>query len=195
MRDTSACGESRRQSGYQGPWPIVPTSVRVAQPILVFHGKTPGYAPTMAADDTSPPLWRAILARLDPPPESHAIDAVLAALENVVGRGTLQRIRDGTGRPQMNVMRALASRLGCDVTELIREAGGAPITPAPRRAVSPKTPTLGKTCVTRPPKRSATSRTKNQTASLRPATTDATAVSARSTSSQRVFARSRWVEA
>jgi hypothetical protein len=86
----------------------------------------------MASTAPTSPLWQAILARLDPAPEKLTIDSVHEAIgKKVVGRGTVQRIKEGVGI-QLNAMTAIAERLGCDVTELIRAAEGEPVKVAPR---------------------------------------------------------------
>jgi hypothetical protein len=73
----------------------------------------------MTSDE--PPLWRAILARLDPPPASTSIDSVTEALGGAVGRGTIQRIRDGVPGTSMKSLNAIAKRLGCSAGELLGE--------------------------------------------------------------------------
>lgn len=75
--------------------------------------------------DVDPPLWTAILARIDPPLEKPTIDAVHEALGQVVGRGTVQRIRDGVD-PSAKNMRKIAEHLGCLVGDLVDDPAGSP---------------------------------------------------------------------
>lgn len=83
-----------------------------------------------------PPLWRAILARLDPPPESTSIDSVTEALGGVVGRGTIQRIRQGVPGTSMESLNRIAKRLGCSSGELLGQIVAAPREPEPAQLPS-----------------------------------------------------------
>jgi hypothetical protein len=84
--------------------------------------------------DGAPPLWNFILARLDPAPLTMSLDGVHQAIGiKVVGRGTVQRIKEG-GEISLKSMRALADRLGCDVSVLDNVSAGLPADAPPPRA-------------------------------------------------------------
>lgn len=114
-----ACGP-RQGMEFLGAYPSIPLSVRVAQPVSVRCRGAVVYPTEMTADE--PLLWRAILARLDPPPESTSIDSVTAALGGAVGRGTVQRIRDGVPGTSLDSLNKIAKRLGCTASDLLEKA-------------------------------------------------------------------------
>lgn len=80
-----------------------------------------------------PPLWLAVCRNVSLPPTT-SVDRVHAAYENVVGRGTIQRIRDG-GQPRFASVQAMAEHLHLapnaflDITRVQA--------PAPRQATAP----------------------------------------------------------
>lgn len=63
-------------------------------------------------------LWSHLLGRLGLPDDA-SVDAVHAALGDVVGRGTVQRMRQGGHSFSLTVIGRIAQRLGCDVTDLL----------------------------------------------------------------------------
>jgi len=82
------------------------------------------------------PLWP-IICQLDgiDAAAPGSLDAVHAALESCVGRGTLQRIREG-GNPTLKSLTRIASQLGVDTSELLSQPNRA-AEPRAQYAVSP----------------------------------------------------------
>ena len=70
----------------------------------------------MPRPQTLPPLWRALCAHVRLPDDS-SIDRVHVAYGKVVGRGTIQRIHDGT-LPNLSSLKSLADHLHIDVVTL-----------------------------------------------------------------------------
>lgn len=78
-----------------------------------------GYRPAMAITTAS--LWGAILGRLGLPPDA-SIDTVHRAIGGVVGRGTVQRIREGTTSTGLGIVERIAAQIGCDASDLLADA-------------------------------------------------------------------------
>lgn len=88
------------------------------QPPSVCGATPPAYAVIMA---TTSVLWRNLcrLANVDPGMRG-ALDAVHAAVGRSVGRGTIQRITEGT-QPRLTSLTKIARALGVETADLLSE--------------------------------------------------------------------------
>lgn len=73
-------------------------------------------------DRALPFLWGVICRHFDELPESRGVlDRVHAALQNRVGRGTLQRIQEGETNPTVATLAELAQAMELPLAELVRQ--------------------------------------------------------------------------
>lgn len=116
-----AAGESLRRMGFVEAYEDCTAVGMRLQPLSVRSFAVSAH--TAGMDVPTSPLWRSIIERIEPPPDSESLDGVLAALEGAVGRGTLQRIRDGETGTSMRSITKIAKQLGCTVSELLTPPG------------------------------------------------------------------------
>lgn len=97
------------------PYRSVPRAVCVAQPPAVWPQKR--RRDTLEMQEAPPAFWLFLTERLELDGSS-GIDRVWNALDKVVGRGTVQRIRDGHSKLGADTVQALARKLGCTPADL-----------------------------------------------------------------------------
>lgn len=69
-------------------------------------------------EKSAPPVWVFITFRLNLRPDA-SIDAVHAALDEAVGRGTIQRLKDGHTKVKVDTLETLAAKLDCKPEDLL----------------------------------------------------------------------------
>lgn len=69
-------------------------------------------------EKSAPPVWVFITFRLNLRPDA-SIDAVHAALDEAVGRGTIQRLKDGHTKVKVDTLETLAAKLRCEPEDLL----------------------------------------------------------------------------
>ena len=124
MKGSEGAHEPRKQRGYRLPWPSIPLSVHFRQPLSVSASGADAETGGMSDAQPRSRLWELLCRAAEIDPDGRgALDAMFTA-HPVIGRGSYQRIREGSGGRQTATVEKLAEEFSLSIEAIMAALRG-----------------------------------------------------------------------